>query len=143
VRILWLAIAVVVTIVGVGLVVALVGSGDTSVLDVEVGDCFDLPRDDAGDITSVDVVDCEAPHQAEVVLVGELDPDGDRPYPDDEDLFDEIERRCTAVAESVGDDFGILPVAPNEASWVPFSGRFSCVAIPFGGGRVTGSIAAG
>lgn len=133
------ALAVLATMVAV---FVLAGADVTSINDLEVGDCFDVPID-GGDvrIETVDVSDCDEPHEAEVVLVGELNPDRDRPYPSDAELFAEIDRRCASLPAEITDRFGLLPVAPDEASWEPFAGRFLCVAIPYGGGTTVGSLA--
>lgn len=127
-------------------VVAIVASSDdgTSVVDLDVGDCFDLPEgsEAADELTSVLVVDCSEPHLAEVVSDGTLATD-DAPYPDDDELFDLVERRCRDAAVVESADFGLLPVAPTPELWASFDGRFLCVAIPFGGAPVTGSLVAG
>lgn len=82
--------------IGIAVVVALAASDDgTTIVELEVGDCFDLP-DDAPDeeLRSVDVVDCASPHLAEVVSDGLLDTD--TPYPDDDELFTQVEQACRA-----------------------------------------------
>lgn len=137
-----------VVVVGVLVIVALTRSSGTSIFDLDVGDCFDLPiGDDATAevaVEAVDVIDCGDPHEAEVVLIGALNPARDRPYPADDDLFAEIDARCgEIVGDGALEGFGVVPIAPNERSWEPFDGGFLCVALPFGGGSVTGSIGAG
>ncbi len=138
--------ALLVVAVGVVIVAALTSSdGGTAIVDLEVGDCFDLPEDesDADEFTSVDVVDCAMPHLAEVVSDGVLNTD-DEPYPDDDDeLFGRVEAACREAGVVESDAFGLLPIAPSPELWASFEGRFLCVAIPFGGGAVTGSIVAG
>ena len=58
---------------------------DTLVLDLDSGDCFEVPDDIAeATIAEVDTIDCTKPHEAEVFATGELDPDRDQPYPADE-----------------------------------------------------------
>lgn len=112
----------------------------TSVFDLNAGDCFVLPID--GDDTSLEEVDsigCAEPHDAEVVLVGQLNPDQDRNYPTDEALFAEVESNCSSVP--IPAQFGMLPIAPDEASWNPLAGRFLCVAVPFGGGKESAPVA--
>jgi hypothetical protein len=139
-----LVVVLLVIAAGVGAIAIVVSSGDdTPVVELEVGDCFDLPDDVAGDVLgSVDTVDCSEPHLAEVVANGALNAGGDAPYPTDDELFDLVERACRA-ADAVGsDDFGLLPIAPTPELWASFEGRFLCVAIPFGGDPVTGSIIA-
>ena len=131
------------------LAIAVLRSGDTLILDLEPGDCFDLPAD-AGDptIEAVATVACDEPHEAEVVAVGLLNDDRDRPYPTDEALLAEVDTRCSMAFEgrpdaaAIAADFGLLPVAPNEQSWSVFEGRYVCVAIPYGGGTTTSAITA-
>lgn len=132
--------------VGVAVVAALTSSGDgTSIVELDVGDCFDLPENAsaADQLQFVDVVDCTTPHLAEVVSGGVLNTD-DAPYPDgDDELFDMVERACRVAGVVESDAFGLLPIAPTPELWASFDGRFLCVAIPFGGAPVTGSLVAG
>jgi hypothetical protein len=132
--------------IGIAAIVAANRIGDTSVFDLGVGDCLVLPGpEEAGagesfDLDAVDVVDCAEPHDAEVVAVGDLNPDRDREYPTDDELFAEADRRCVAAADVDDARFGLVPIVPNEASWEPLNGRFVCLAVPFGGALVAGSI---
>ena len=68
---------------------------DTIVLDLDAGDCFQVPDDIAeATISKVDTIDCAKPHEAEVFATGQLDPDRDQPYPDDEQqLFARVDRQ--------------------------------------------------
>jgi hypothetical protein len=137
----WLLLAVGASIAVSIVLILLVTSDPTTVLDLEVGDCFMIEAGgDKVDITSVEVIGCDRRHDAEVVLVGELNPDADRKYLADNELFAEVDRQCATVPADLVSGFGLLPVAPNEASWQPFKGRFLCVAIPYGGTPVTGSL---
>ena len=139
-----LATVAVVAVAGVVAIIAATRSNDTSIFDLEVGDCFDLPVE--GDDVAVDVVElieCAEPHEAEVVMIGQLNAGQDRPYPADAELFDETDRRCAAADPGDPDRFAIVPIAPNEASWEPLGGTFLCVTYPYGGGPVTGSVVAG
>ncbi len=140
-----IAAVLLVIAVGVAIVAAFTSSGaGTAIVDLEVGDCFDLPDDasEADELRTVDVVDCTTPHLAEVVSDGVLNTD-DAPYPDDDELFEVVERACRDAGVVDSDAFGLLPVAPTPELWASFEGRFLCVAIPFGGEPVTGSIVAG
>lgn len=122
-------------------------SNETSWTDLETGDCFDLAgavegaSGDLGSVFAVDTVDCDDPHDAEIVGAGDLNPDGDLPYPSDDELFDEIDRACTALVPPTvdPDTYGIVPIAPDERTWNDRAGRFVCVAVVRGGGTVTGS----
>lgn len=143
------SVTVIVVVAVVALTVA-TRSSSTAVADLEVGDCFDLPTPDpdAGDqgvevVQQLDVIDCDAPHQAEVVLVGELNPHGDLEYPVDEVLFEMVDQRCVAVAGLVAPDFGLLPIAPIEATWEQLGGRFHCVALSVGGADTVGTLSVG
>lgn len=139
-----IGVAVLVVVAGVGVIALVVSSGsETAIVDLDVGDCFDLPDDDGGDqIQTVDVVDCAEPHLAEVVSDGALN-SGDDPYPLDDELFARVEQACRAADVVDSDAFGLLPIAPTPELWESFDGRFLCVAIPFGGEPMTGSIVAG
>lgn len=139
-------VVVVVAVAAVALSVAL-GQSSTAVSELELGDCFDLTTSspDGADqavetVESVDLIDCDEAHLTQVVLVGELNPDGDLDYPTDVVLFEQIDRRCVEASSLVGDQFGLLPVAPTESSWDRVGGRFQCLAVPFGGAVWTGTL---
>jgi hypothetical protein len=129
--------------VAIGVIVVATSSDGTLVLDLAVGDCFELELDDdAVEVGTVDTVECETEHGAEVVAIGDLDPDGTFPRPQDEELFALIDARCAdALAERpvLLQQFGILPVAADDSSWESYDGRYVCVAIPYGGGTTAGS----
>jgi hypothetical protein len=133
--------------IGIAAIVFATRDGSTSIFDLEVGDCFVLPGPDAEldadatfGIELVDVIHCSEPHDAEVVATGRLNPGRDRAYPSDDELFAEIDRSCAAADLGDAGGFGLVPVAPNAASWEPFEGGYICLAVPFGGDLVTGSI---
>ena len=137
-----IAAVLLVVMAGVG-VIAVISSGDeTAIVDLAVGDCFDLPDDVDSEIRAVALIDCSDPHLAEVVTAGELN-SGDEPYPSDDELFERVEQACRAAEVVDSAAFGLLPVAPTPDLWESFDGRFLCIAIPFGGEPVTGSIVAG
>ena len=120
-------------------------SGGTIVLDLDPGDCFQVPDDIANaTLSEVDTISCSDPHEAEVFATGELNPDRDQPYPDAvQRLFAQVDAKCAAVLvdhPGVVERFGVLPVVADEASWSSFRGRYVCVAIPYGGGTTEGSL---
>jgi hypothetical protein len=125
-------------------------SNETSWTDLDTGQCFDLAgaiADADGDlaaVTAVDTIACDDPHDAEVVAVGSLNPDGDRDYPTDDEIFAEIDQRCTSLVPDTVDTtrYGIVPIAPDERTWDDRDGRFACVAVVIGGGTVSGSVLA-
>lgn len=129
--------------VAIGVILIATTSDDTLVLELEVGECFDLdlaPGDT--EIGIVTTVGCDQPHEAEVVARGELASDEGSERPADDDLFTLVDARCAAaLAErpALLERFGILPVAADERTWDTTDGRYVCVAIPYGGGTTTGS----
>lgn len=137
-------LAAVVVAAAVAIVVVLSAGNRTAFADLEPGDCFDLAgaiAEASGEVapfTAVDTVSCGEPHDAEVVAVGALNPDGDRDYPSDGDLIAELDRVCAArvPAEVDLDRFGVLPIAPDERTWTDRDGRYACVAVVIGGGTV-------
>lgn len=136
-----------VIVVGVLALFVAGGRSSTAVAELDLGDCFDLPMPSPDSsqqsveiLSRVDLVDCDEDHQVQVVLVGELNPDGDLEYPPDADLFDRADRRCLDAASLVGDRFGLIPIAPTEESWKRLGGRFQCLALPFGGASWTGTL---
>jgi hypothetical protein len=129
--------------VAIGVILIATSSNETLVLDLEVGECFDLELA-PGDIElgTVMPIGCDEPHEAEVVARGELASDGSTERPDDDALFALVDARCAAaLAErpALLERFGILPVAADERTWDTSDGRYVCVAIPYGGGTTTGS----
>jgi len=137
------------TAAGIGLILIATSSSTTALLDLEIGDCFDLP--DASDrrtggvdvVETVEVVPCDRPHGAEVVGGGQLNPDGGLDYPPDDELFALIDERCLTIDGPPIDRFGVVPIAPTEQSWTTFDGRFLCLAIPYGTVTTTGRAADG
>jgi len=103
--------------------------GETAVFDVESGDCvnFDFNLETVDEVRVVDVVDCDEEHEAEVIRVGELNPEGDLPYPSDEDLIAEASSECGS------DDFSnLFTVVPNEDGWDNDDGPFVCFELTDG-----------
>ena len=140
-----LGVLVVAAVLTIAAVLSL--SNETSWTDLDVGECFDLAgaiADAEGDlaaVTGVDTVECEEPHDAEVVASGALNPDGDRAYPADDELFAEIDRACASLVPATMDaaTYGIVPIGPDERTWDDRDGRFVCVAVVRGGGTITRS----
>lgn len=130
---------------GVLVLVVATSSDPTLVLDLAPGECFMLGDDVSDTIGTVDVVSCDEQHEAEAVAVGGINPggaDGDVPRPADDELFAQVDARCAAAMQDLPElleQFGILPVAADAASWEQYDGRYVCVAIPYGGGTTMGS----
>jgi hypothetical protein len=102
--------------------------GETAVFDLERGDCanFDF-NPEAGriiEVSTVDVVDCDEEHEAEVIEVGELNPDEDRDYPSNDELLEESYAACGRE-----DRTNIFPVFPDEDGWNDHGGPFVCFEV--------------
>ena len=145
----WIVALMAAVLLAVGLAVAalvLLSPGDdTLVLDLDAGDCFQVPDDIAeATIAQVDTFNCSKPHEAEVFATGELNPGRDEPYPaDTQQMFARVDRQCAAVLAERPDlveRFGVLPVVADEQSWSSYRGRYVCIAIPYGGGTTEGSL---
>jgi hypothetical protein len=97
--------------------------GETAVFDVESGDCvnFDFDLETVEEVRVVEVVDCDEEHEAEVIRVGELNPEGDRPYPSDDALVAEASSECGSDEPS-----NLFTVVPNEDGWDDDDGPFVC-----------------
>jgi uncharacterized protein DUF4190 len=107
--------------------------GETEVFELDSGDCvnfdFDIVTDSEipVEVSTVVVIDCEEEHEAEVIGVGDLNPTGDRDYPSDDELFEEISATCGR-----GDLSRIFIVAPKEDSWATDDGPFVCFELSQG-----------
>lgn len=104
-------------------VLALLASGGlagcgSSVIDLKVGDCLDLPEDSTGQVSSVRTTQCDSEHGAEVFHT--LDIQGEA-YP--ADLDDQATNGCLAAFEPyVGVPYAesaldIRTLAPTQDSW--------------------------
>jgi hypothetical protein len=102
--------------------------GETAVFDLDTGDCvnfdFNPESDRIIEVTTVEVVDCDEPHEAEVIQRGELNPGEDRDYPSNDQLIAESYEGCGR------DDLSnIFTVFPNEDSWDQQGGPYVCFEI--------------
>jgi Septum formation len=95
-------------------------SAETSVFDLQVGDCFSADGDAVG---SVLVVDCAEPHVYEVFgLIGHEAANGE-PYPGDTAILEYGDEACRApFGDYVGHDYEtsvywITTVTPSEETW--------------------------
>ena len=124
------------------------GAEPVGLRDLEVGQCFELPRDDPGaEDRAVWSVDCGSPHTHEVFSV--LAYEGDVPkgggYPGTTVVQDWAEQSCYAGFEAfVGtpwteSDFDIETWWPSEESWGRRDRTVICTVYASSGGRSTGS----
>ena len=130
-----ISLAAVATLILV-MAIQLAGSNRTDVTDLDVGDCFVIETDADGTVEPVDVIDCGDPHDAEVLVVADLNPNGDLAYPaDEEELVALADAACAAIDPAP--KFGILPIAPTASTWEARAGRVVCLAVPYGDDLVT------
>ena len=120
-------VAAVLIWVAIGATVA----GTTSVNDLEVGQCVELP-DDGDKISRLKTFECTEPHDAEVFAVGDLGT-GNDPYPGEDEVGAMIAAECIPAFESyVGAPYGesefeVFPLSPTEELWDSDQG-YICLA---------------
>lgn len=125
------------------------GGGDdigeeTSVFELETGDCFST---DADVVETVTVVDCEGAHTYEVFGVFDHEADDDEPYPGDDAILDYADTRCQPLFEDyVAADYQtsiywITSVTPSAETWDDGDDREIVCALKLGeeGEETTGS----
>lgn len=134
--------AVAVVVAAAVLLIIVVMSSPTNVMDLSVGQCFNADLE-TEEIDAVDPVDCGDEHIAEVIASGELNPDRDREYPAENDLFAEADAACATAARGIDERFAIVPIPANDAAWTPLAGRYLCLAVPFGLEPTTGPAVSG
>jgi Septum formation len=114
--------------------------GDTSVFLLQPGECMVGSTD--GLVTDVNVVPCDQPHDAEVIVNFDL-PDG--PFPGDENVTLEAESQCLVHFESfVGipfeeSQYDLRFFRPNEDSWARSDRSVTCMVAPLGPEQLVGS----
>jgi len=94
-------------------------NGEGDVFSLEVGDCMD-DFGESEDLTSVPIVDCDEPHDAEVYVAKDIEADS---YPGDTAVGEEADEICIDEYEAfVGlayDDslLNYWAITPSEESW--------------------------
>jgi hypothetical protein len=92
-----------------------------SVFDLDTGDC--ILSLSVGEVSSIDLVDCGQPHDAEVFGTVELEDPEDAPYPGNEEIVTRVNDLCTDLFD---DYVGVPPdeseltidgIYPVEESW--------------------------
>jgi hypothetical protein len=97
-----------------------IGGEETSVFDLEVGDCFSVESEE---LTTVAVVDCEQSHEYEVFALLDHEAGEADPYPGDEAMLEYGNTACQApFQEYVGTEYEasiwfITSVFPSEETW--------------------------
>ena len=114
---------------------------ETSVFDLEEGDCFGAAGDQ---VETVTVVDCEDPHIYEVFSLFDYEGDGDE-YPGEETIQASADEGCdTDFEEFVGIDYQssrwfITSVTPSEQTWADGDREIVCTLNLEDLSEVTGS----
>lgn len=121
------------------------GTRQVDMLEIEVGDCYNVPNDP--DATFYDVVDCDRPHDEELIGVFFLPQGPEAPYPGDNAVSAAADRRCQGVVfrdyvgipfgESELDAFGLGPV---EESWDVDDRLVQCIATSADVSKLEGSL---
>ncbi len=99
-----------------------VGEGQVGVSVLRRGDCVVDADDLIGELSSVGVVPCSEPHEAQVFAIFEVSgPDGDS-WPGQELLDETAQQGCTDRLDAVdpdalSEDLGLVFLAPSQISW--------------------------
>lgn len=130
----------------IGLALSVTGcfGGPGNVFSLDVGDCFDDPTPESSEVTDVEVVGCDSPHDNEVYATFDL-PDTDFPGADEV-----LEASLAGCAERFEDLTGV-PVgessldatllAPTEQSWTSRDDReVICYLLDASGAKLEGSV---
>lgn len=102
---------------------------ETSVFDLEVGDCFSA---DGDAIESVLVVDCDQPHVYEAFSVFDHEGGPDEPYPGDQAILEYADDACQPSFEAFVDfDYEtsiwyITSVTPSTETWAEGDREIIC-----------------
>lgn len=102
---------------------------ETSVFDLEVGDCFSAEGDS---VESVMVVDCEQSHTYEAFFVFDHEAGPDEEYPGDDAMLDYADEACQPPFEEfVGTDYEssiwyITSVTPSAETWADGDREIIC-----------------
>ena len=114
---------------------------ETSVFDLEVGDCF---TSDTTLLDTVVVVDCEDPHVYEVYDVGDVE-SADDAYPGDAEMGETASAQCQDAFEAyVGIAYEdsrwyVTSIPPNEETWAEGDREVVCLLHLQDESEVTGS----
>ena len=115
-------------------------SGDLSVVDLRVGDCFDDKDPSADQIGDVKAVPCTTEHEFEVFYVGAM---GDGSYPTDDAFETYVTQNCDpAFGAYIGkayddSDLDIFYLTPTDDSWRLGDRTVKCAAYHPNNSRLT------
>jgi hypothetical protein len=122
------------------------GAGDLEVMELRVGDCFNLAAGDenAVEVDEVEAVPCTEPHENEVYVVTNYT--GTDSYPGEQAIWEFADQFClTAFETFVGMpyqdsllDFGYF--YPSREGWDEDDRGITCVVYDYNGAMLTGSM---
>jgi hypothetical protein len=125
-----------------------VDDDQVSAFDLGEGDCFDTVDVDEGDglvVTTVQLVDCDDEHQAEIFAVEALDTPAGEPFPGAEARDQAAQELCApGFEEFVGvplaeSELLLLWLAPTEESWDDDDREVACAVAAPDGESLTGT----
>ena len=119
-------------------------SGDTSVFDLGIGDCFNDQADlTQTQVSAVPTVDCAEPHDNEIYF--EYSMSGST-FPGENAILEEASTRClTAFEPFVGNNYAdsfleIFPITPTAGSWAEGDRVVYCALYAIDLSKLTGSM---
>lgn len=145
----WLIMVVIVAVVGYWFSAGrgdsgqITRSGNLAVSDLRAGDCFDLQDGNASEVVEVKAKVCTAPHQYEMMFIGDMQDGG---YPDDAAIIDYTEANCDpAFAAYVGRDrdasrYDWVYLSPTESGWKDGDRAMQCALFDPVNEKLTGSL---
>lgn len=117
---------------------------EATVFSLSVGECFQDDATGAAELTDVETVDCDEPHDYEVFHVFDL---GGDEYPSDDELIDTIGAECleSTFTEYFGEPYEtseieLAPITPSPDSWEEADDREVVCAGFIPGEQVEGSL---
>ncbi|WP_324250092.1 septum formation family protein [Schaalia turicensis] len=129
----------------VSAVALMAGCSSSSVLDLKVGDCIQLPNTKTA--VTIDHTSCSEEHQGEISAVVETSPNGaDDAFPGDSELNLQAEEACvSSFTAYVGSDYvtsslDVSWLVPTEQSWKDGDRHIACVVYAQGDQKLTQSV---
>lgn len=126
------------------LVVVAAACSDSEVFSLEVGQCFQLPEDEPEEVTGVEVVDCEQPHENEVFYTFELEAER---FPGQEAATAAAEEECYGAPfeDYIGQPYQssqveVFSITPTRVSWQDADDREVVCALWIPEEQVEGSL---
>lgn len=121
----------------------------TSIADLEVGKCYDIPNASTGEvqISEIEEVDCSSRHTGEAFYTGNLD--SSEPYPGGSDVQLQAGQECVGrpwtdyVGSAYPGDYELYTLYPVELAWKVTDGAFACLVIDPALDDLVGSVRGG